>query len=155
MESTPHHTVPPATIRVEWRPRASALEPAAVAAWGSAGRALGRRLLARDDLKELAGVVAEDLIVVLGPGHALPWADGVLYLGAEPAAPSLLIPTLLAPSVPTDVLWRAFVRRFGGGPIAVLPERGLAVPLGGAREIAADLLAAWVEGNTGRIGSAR
>ena len=65
----------------------------AVVASGAVAKALGRRLVELDDaaLRPLAAVAGNDLIVVLGEAAALPWADGVVYLGRDESAPDLLL----------------------------------------------------------------
>ena len=35
-----------------------------------------------------------DLPTMLGAAEALPWVDGVIYLGRDPRAPSLLLPNM-------------------------------------------------------------
>lgn len=119
-------------VPIAWRPRAVPLEPVGMAARGEAARALARRLLARSDeeLARLTGVAGQDLVLVLGnPGNAadtalLPWVDGAVYLGRDPRAPSLLLPTNREPTVPLPLVERALVARAGRfkaePPLAVL-----------------------------------
>jgi hypothetical protein len=135
-------------IRVGWTPRDAPLVARAVAASGAAARALADRLAALDDaaLGALAAVAGDDLLVVLGAAAALPWVDGVVYLGRDEAAPELLLPTALVPSVPPGVLAaaiRAAVPR--PAPIAVLAAPARLVPCGVARAIDRGRLAAWRE----------
>jgi hypothetical protein len=139
-------------IRVTWTPRDPPLSVRAVAAVGPAARALADRLAALDDaaLGALAAVAStragDEVLVVLGAAETLPWVDGVAYLGRDDAAPELLLPTALAPSVRPAVLAlaiRAVVPH--PGPIAVitaLPPPRL-VPCGVARAIDRGRLAAW------------
>jgi hypothetical protein len=137
-------------IAVEWRPRPEPLEPVAVAARGEAARAVARRLLARPDeaLGKVAGVAGDGVLVLIGEAAALPWADGVVYLGRDPAAPGLLLPTALTPSVPLSLLERALLERAGAGgaPLAVLPGFGRLVSLAAARPVARAPLVAWLRG---------
>jgi hypothetical protein len=116
-----------------------------VAAAGPAARALAHRLAALDDaaLGALAAVAGRDLIVVLGDAAALPWIDGVVYLGRDDAAPDLLLPTALAPTVPARVLATAVCWAAGPAPIAVLPSPSTLVPCGLARAIDRGRLTAW------------
>jgi hypothetical protein len=91
-------------------------------------------------------LAGDDLLLLVGPGEALPWADGALYLGRDPAAPALLLPTMLAPSVPLELLERALRRRLAAsGPLALLPRAGAVevVALAGARTVTAERLAQW------------
>lgn len=139
-------------IRVTWTPRDTPLVARAVAAVGAAAGSLADRLAALDDaaLGALAAVAggdaSGDVLVVLGAAAALPWVDGVVYLGRDDAAPELLLPTALAPSVPPGVLAvaiRAAVSR--PGPVAVLAAPPRLVPCGVARTIDRGRLAAWRE----------
>jgi hypothetical protein len=120
----------------------------AVVGAGEASKRLGRRLaeLGEDSLHALAAVAGDGLLVVLGDQDALPWVDGVVYLGRDESAPSLLLPTALAPTVPSALLEIA-VRRIvaRAAPVAMLPSLARLVPCGAARSIDRALLKAWVE----------
>ena len=137
-----------ARIPVQWTPRDAPLEARAVAASGAAAKALGRRLAELDDaaLRSLAAVAGNDAIVVLGETSALPWADGVVYLGRDESAPDLLLPTALAPTIPPAVL-EAAIRKVvqRASPIAVVPSPARLIPCGSARSIDRALLATWLE----------
>jgi hypothetical protein len=144
-----------------WRSRAEPLVPAAAAAVGEAAvRILAARLLARDDaeLARIHGVVASDrsVIVILAEPALLPWFDGVLYLGRDPRAPSLLVPTPLEPDVPIELVERALLRRVREAgppslrgpqsshhatPLAVLLDVPAVVPCGPALPLARSRLA--------------
>jgi hypothetical protein len=102
-------------VPIAWRPRSAPLEPVGMAARGEAARALARRLLARsdEDLARLTGVAGQDLILLLGDSALLPWVEGAAYLGRDPRAPSLLLPTNREPSVPLPLVERALVLRAG------------------------------------------
>jgi hypothetical protein len=127
-------------VAVEWVARATPLAPSGVIARGAAAPALARRLLSHD-LADLACVAGPGLLVLLGAD--LPWVDGVVYVGRDPAAPELLLPTALAPTVAPPLLAHAVKRTVDGSPIAVIP--GLIVPCADARTIDRGLLAAWLE----------
>jgi hypothetical protein len=124
------------------------LDARAVVASGAAAKALGRRLVELDDtaLRSLAAVAGDDVIIVLGEASALPWADGVVYMGRDESAPDLLLPTVLAPTVPPAVL-EAAVRKIvqRATPVAVVPTPARLIPCGSARSIDRALLAAWLE----------
>jgi len=142
-------TGPPAAvdpIRIDWIPRATPLIARAVAASGAAARALGRRLAELDDaaLGALAAVAGADLLIVLGEPSSLPWVDGVGYLGRDDAAPGLLLPTALAPSVPPAALEAAVRAAAGSAPVAVLAAPRRLVPCGRARAIDRERLVAWL-----------
>lgn len=113
-------------VPIAWRPRSAPLEPVGMAARGEAARALARRLLARsdEDLARLTGVAGQDLILLLGDSALLPWVEGAAYLGRDPRAPSLLLPTNREPTVPLPLVERALIARAGNSkaepPLAVL-----------------------------------
>jgi hypothetical protein len=106
---------------------------------------LAQRLAARDDaaLGALTGVAADALLIVIGDPAALPWVDGISYLGCDAAAPGLLLPTALAPSIPPRVLEAAVRARMEPGPVAVLTAPARLVPCGAARAIDRAQLVAW------------
>jgi hypothetical protein len=110
---------------------------------------LARRALERDDeqLVRLRGAASGDLLLFLGDAEELPWADGAVYLGRDPDAPGLLMPTLLAPAVHAPLLERAFRRRFpdAGQPIAVLPGARVLLSAAAARPVDRVTLRAWLE----------
>lgn len=127
--------------------RADTLEACAVAAEGPAACALARRTLRgpTPDLDALRGVAAPGLVVLLGAAGDLPWVDGAMYLGTDPRAPRLLLPTQLVPDVAIDVFERAVLARVPHGAlVAVLPSRKL-VSLTEARRIGRARLAAFAE----------
>jgi hypothetical protein len=133
--------------RPGWGPRAEPLAPAAVVGLGPVAARLGRRLLALgpEQRAPLEAVAGAELLVVLGPREALPWVDGVRYLGRSPEAPGALLPTSLAPDLPEALLVRALGRRCPA-PFAVLVDPDRLVPLVEARRVDPDRLAAWLEG---------
>jgi hypothetical protein len=138
-------------IPVAWLPRPISLEPVGVAARGEAARALAARLLSRPDeeLASLRGVAGPDVLIALGSGANLPWADGVVYLGRDPDSPLLLLPTTHGPSVPPQLLERALVARTDRSdpispPLAVLLDPPLLVSTVEARPIARASLEAWL-----------
>lgn len=122
-------------IALAFAEREEPLAPAAALGRGPVARALLARVLERSDgrLAALRGVGAPGLVCLLG--DELPWVDGVDWLGRDPAAPSLLLPTALAPSAPARTLERALLARFPGAarPLAVAP--GVVVPCGDARPL--------------------
>ena len=135
-------------VAVAWRERDAPLAPAAVAARGSASRTLARRLLTLDDerLGRLRGVAGSGLLVLVGAADDLPWVDGVVYLGVDPRARALLLPTTLEPDAPLPLLERALLDRRDRPPLAVLLEPPALVSVGAARPVARAALAAWLEG---------
>ncbi len=147
---------------VVWRPRLRPLEPAGVVARGAAAQALARRLLARDDaalarlrgVAGVAGVAGDGLLALLGAGDELPWTDGVSYLGRDPDAPLLLLPTTREPAVHPRLLEGALLERARAGgapgpPLAVILGRSpsdppLLVSLAEARPIDRASLESWL-----------
>jgi hypothetical protein len=135
-----------ARIRLEWAPRATPLVARAAFASGATARLLGRRLAELDDaaLGALAAVAGKGALVVLGEPSLLPWVDGVGYLGRDDAAPDLLLPTALAPSVPAAALEAAVRAAAGSTPVAVLAAPRRLIPCGRARAIDRARLVAWL-----------
>jgi len=134
-------------IRLDWAPRTTPLIARGVAAAGAVARVLAHKLAALDDaaLGALVAVANAEVIVVLGEASALPWVDGVSYLGRDDAAPDLLLPTAALPSVPPAVL-QAAIRAMGVQvPVAVLAAPARLVPCGLARTIDRGRLVAWLE----------
>ena len=131
----------------DWSPRATPLSALAVAAVGPVALALARRVLSAGDaeLARWRGVAGSGVLVLLGDSEALPWVEGVVYLGRDPSAPALLLPCTLAPDVAPALLERALVARaHGATPLAVLPRSAHLVPVGAARPVSRDTLGAWV-----------
>lgn len=123
-----------------WRSRDSPLEPSAVVATGPVAARLAEHLLRRTDdpLARLRGVGAPALLVLLGALPDLPWVDGVVYLGRDPQAPSLLLPTTLEPRTHSALLERALLKSpatRAAAPLAVLLEPPQLISLAGARPI--------------------
>ena len=134
-------------IRVTWQLRDEPLGATAVAGFGRVALALGRRLLdlGEESLARLKGVAGSELLILTGDQESLPWVDGALYLGRDPAAPSLLIPTTVKPGIPIALLERVLLKRFEHkSPLAVLPDLQLVAPLDVARELARESLRVWV-----------
>jgi hypothetical protein len=136
-------------MRITFSPRADILDPVAVAGLGRAARALARRLLRLTDerLRELRGAAGDDLLVVLGETSSLPWVDGVAYLGRDPDAPRLLVPTMVRPDLALDVLEQTVARRAAAlpSPWAVLLSPPQLFSVAHAAAIECDPLRAWLE----------
>lgn len=136
-------------LGLSWRPRSRPLAPVAAFASGPAALALVARLLERDDeaLRSLRGVGGAGIVTLLGDSDALPWADGVVYLGHDPASPSLLLPTNSEPLVPLPLLERAVLTRLRDPqpPVVLLASPPIMVSTGAARPLHRGRLRAWRE----------
>jgi hypothetical protein len=98
---------------------------------------LGTRLLTRSDaaLSKLEAVKLENGLVVLGAANDLPWAPGVIYLGTDPSAPALLLPSAVEPSAHPALLERAIFARHNKltAPVALVPSLALMFSVRAAR----------------------
>ncbi len=134
-------------VRVHWLDREPPLAPAALWASALVIPRLVRRLAAADDGERaaLSGVAAPGTLVLLGEADALPWVDGAVWLGVDPAAPGLYLPTTRTPDVPLPLFDRALRVALGGTPtlLAAVPEGGRlrVCPLDAARPLSARVLA--------------
>jgi hypothetical protein len=114
-----------------------------VAGVGSAGRGLAGRLLARGDWDAFRGVAGEGLLVLLGTDP--PWAEGAIFLGQDPDARGLYLPTTLQPSVHPVLLQRAIDRCTGiDGPVVLLPSVRQFVALDPSRTVSEERLRDWL-----------
>ena len=112
---------------ISFSPRDDSLAPIAATGLGPVARALAERLLrlSDDQLAALRGAAADGLVFVTGETAVLPWVDGVVYLGRDPDAPRLLLPTMLRPSAPLAAFERRHRppgRSARPGPWAVLAD---------------------------------
>ncbi len=132
----------------QWQPRTVPLVPCAVAARRASSSAMARRLLAGEDelLAQLRGVVGVETLLIHGPAELLPWVDGAVYLGRDPLAPSLLLPTHSEPSLNAALLERALLAAFPAylPPLAVLISEQLILSANAARPISRDMLQDWL-----------
>jgi hypothetical protein len=132
---------------VNWNDRTVPLAPVGLVAFRTAALELARKLLAMDDLSltQWTAVSTSDVLVLLGEGQTLPWVDGVRYLGRDPLAPHLLLPTNRTPGVPVDLFERALIQRSPVlSPFAVIPELGKVISLSSAKELSRQVLASWL-----------
>ena len=141
----------PKTV-VTFCPREDPLDPVCVVGIGAVGRALARVVRARisHDGERLSGMVARDIVLFMGEAGRLPWVDGVLYLGRDPRAPRLLLPTQQGPSVPIDAFERAIRRRAPhlAGPLAILLEPARILSVAEARPVDPATLDAFLGGTS-------
>jgi hypothetical protein len=136
-------------VRIAFSPRDEILDPIAVAGIGAAAFALARRLLALEDdrLRELRGAAGDGILIALGETASLPWAEGVIYLGREPDAPRLLVPTMLRPGIAADVFERAIARHVAPlpGPWVILASPPSVFSVADASAIDRDKLLKWLD----------
>jgi hypothetical protein len=133
-------------LAIDWRPREQPLAPIGLVAERVAAVRLRLRLLAMtdDELAGLRGAATDDALCVLGDEAALPWVDGVDYLGRDPLAPPLLLPTAWEPSCHVALLARAWTRSSRHAPpLAVLRRSRRLLSVAEARPIARAHLMAW------------
>lgn len=136
-------------MRIAFEPRSEILPPAAVVATGEAAHALAARLTHMTDerLAVLRGAAGIGVLAILGEADALPWADGAIYLGRDPATPRLFMPTMLRPNVAPDIFERAVAHRMAGqaAPWAVLTDPRRIFSLAAAGSIGRDSIQHWLE----------
>lgn len=138
-------------IEIVWMPRDEPLLPVVVLGIGKVAYTLGRALSKRPELLAVAEVVAgPELICVRAPTELLPWADGVIYLGREPTAPDLLLPTTLTPHVAPTLLLKACIRAGHAAPLCVLPQPRCIISLARARTVDPPTLDAWLHAGATR-----
>jgi hypothetical protein len=142
------NAAPAAKLAVGFRARAVPLEASGVYADGAVAVALALQLAgaAREQLRELRAAVVQRALIVLGPEHALPWVDGVTFVGACARAPELLLPTYCEPDVPVDLVLRALAPRQGaerGGCYLLLPHARSVITIAHAARADAEALRLW------------
>jgi hypothetical protein len=134
-------------LPLTWRARAEPLAPLAAAALGDAAARLCGALLERSDeaLAKLQGVAGQAILAVTGASDDLPWVDGIVYLGRDPEAAALLVPTHLRPDLPLALVERALRTEHphAGAPLLVLANPTRLVSLAGARPMERSALQRW------------
>ena len=119
-----------------WGRRERPLSPIAAVGLGSVATALGRALLEREgSWRASAG---DDVLLVVG--DAVPWIDGLIWLGRDPRAPGLLLPTGFEPPVHPQLIAAQL------GPVALILSPPMRLALGGLGKLDPATLAAWLEG---------
>ena len=134
------------SLSVQWQPRLEPLPAQAAVAGGETARMLARRLLLQVDHLSagLELVTSPGWLVLLGKTEALPWVDGVRYLGREAHEPRLYLPTTHEPSLPVEWIAGALAQRYSvDGPFA-LTETLEIIPLGRARALHSAALNDWL-----------
>lgn len=140
-----------AGVGVTWSPRSEPLVPCACIARGPIARTLGHTMLTWDAtrLARVKACAGEGVLVLLGESADLPWSDGVVFLGRDPAAPHLLLPTNRRPDVPVDLFARAVAAHLPEAAKAgvILPDETdalLWVPVVAAGPVERESLEAWM-----------
>lgn len=109
--------------RIRWRPRTNPLTAKGILIRRSQRVMAIKKLLSlKDDiLQQLRGSANDSVILLLGETDLLPWLPGVAYLGKDPQAPHLWLPTTLEPTLPIDLLESAFCRAYGNQHLVINP----------------------------------
>jgi len=113
---------------------------------GEVGCQLLEKCLRFDDgrLRAYEGVAAND-IVLIKSSQELPWVKEALYLGRDPLAPHLYVPTNLQPDLSMALFDKAIYRKSGVAPVAVLPYYSALIPLTGLLALNRGVITAWLE----------
>jgi hypothetical protein len=131
-----------------WKSRREHLPAIAVAGRGVSRCIIMERLRRRApaDLAALRIIVEDDYFVVLGDCVALPWVSGSFYLGCDPDAPSLLLPTALEPTLPANLFEEVVRARFPmhTEQTAVFPRPLHLMSMTDARPLTDDAVFAWL-----------
>lgn len=135
---------------VAWIVRETPLAPVVAVVEGLTARTLAARLATEPErLSRLTGAASSDVLVLEGPSDALPWVDGIRYLGRDPRAPGLRLPTTHTVDVAPELFEEAVTSRASGLPLAVWPVSGnegnslRIVSLAGLRRLDPGALAAF------------
>jgi len=110
-------------MRLAWALRAEPLPVVACFASGRQPATLDRRLQSLGGPR-VAGLRLIETVqgtLILGAESALPWMPDLIWLGREPGAAQLLLPTQWQPGLPLEWVEAACVQRVGGA-CAVIPR---------------------------------
>lgn len=139
-----------ARVALAFAPRAAPLVPRGVVAFGDVAKALAERLLAYPDeaLAALSGVHGDGAIVLLGDEDALPFVDGVVYVGREDGIASVLLSTTHAPNVAVRWIDALLRERKVEMPAVLLSHEGAlhALSVAAARPVTRARLAHFLRG---------
>jgi hypothetical protein len=134
-------------IDIVWTPRFQPLPPVGAFASGLVARELAESLIEMDEtvLGRWSGVCTPDSLILLGEAATLPWVNGITYLGHDPLASRLLLPTNREPHVSVDLLERALLKASALlPPLAVIARERRIVSVAAARRVSADAVAEWL-----------
>lgn len=130
-------------MRIGWGPRPEPLTPIAALV----PRHQARVLLTRDITDDTRALSTGDSLVLLAASEHLPWCPQVRYFGRDELAPSLLVPTNVAPTIPIDLFERCIRLRYRhSGPILVDPKAQRVIGLTAERPLTPDALRRFIDG---------
>ena len=111
-------------MKLTWMPRLIPLRPEAAIATGAAAQKISQLMLRYpvERLERLKAGGLGELLLVVGDEDDLPWAPGVSYLGRDPDAHQIYLPTNLQPNLPAILLEQSLRQAGKRLPLAVLPE---------------------------------
>lgn len=140
-------------VAVTWVPRDEPLVARGAVAQGDVATDYALRLLTlRDDaLRGLRGVAGDGLLVVTAERLEVPWFDGLRWMGRDPDAPNVWLPTTERPSVSAALIERVLSGRAGlePSPWMIWCEAGRVrvVSLATARALDRSRIESWLEGH--------
>jgi hypothetical protein len=129
---------------MRWVDREPPLAPSGMVARGAAARVLAARLAQHPGVG-VRGVAGAGLIALLAPADRLPWVEGAIWLGSDPLAPTLLLPTTRRPADPIEWVEAAVLRQ-AAHKLAALLEDGSVIPLDRARPVGEAEIARFLAG---------
>jgi hypothetical protein len=94
----------------------------------------------------MKAVAAHELLIIIGDEDSLPWVDGARYLGRDPQAPALLLPTAREPNIPISLFEKALLQSAGAlpRPIAVFEIPPGIASLAEAAMVTSDAVKFWL-----------
>lgn len=114
---------------IQWRQSPAPLTPEGILVTGEQKQHLFECLaqMTSEQLATLRGSHNEHIALLIGPPESLPWlpvsgSSDAVYVGKNPLAPHLWLPTHLTPSVPIDLLDKAIIRQFGAKQFVLEPH---------------------------------
>lgn len=132
-------------IQIKWQWQDSQKIPniCAAVAWYDVRLILLKYLLHHSDMakeKQLQILSHNDVIIVIGESHLLPWVDGIRYAGYDDIEPRLWLPSHRIPSVPISLLSEALQLRHMQSPLLVWDNPKVILPINQAQIINLPLL---------------
>lgn len=136
--------------QITWFKRKSPLPAKLAAAIGATSIKLGRRLLAYENnrLEQFKAVASHNLLIIASENSQLPWVDAIIYLGCDPAATQLYMPTLLKPNLAVALLQKRCLQLYQQSPLAILPATNQIVALQSLQTIDKSSIRHWIRWQT-------